>query len=386
VSPQHRRYGYGRSKGWDGWLSFKPISGEQKRPTKRCSSYLDKGNVATALNSLGTIAAQQGDNERARALLQENMEVLRKLEEEGSPAIMLKRFHALNLLGYLAIYEEEDYARGTALWEESLALARDIGDLDRIGISLSNLGHPALLQGDYERARALSEEVLALARELGSSGVDLAPSASINLGLALLGLGEHERAATPFEKALVMSQNMGRKPQVIESLEGMAGLAGALGKDTRAARLWGAAEATREDTGIALSPSERALHEPYLNSARSRLEETAWEEALAEGRAMSLDRATEYALSREEFAPPTTLVPHEPSIGKPKDVLTVREQEVALLAARGLTNRQVSTQLGISERTAGNHVARILRKLELRSRAQIAGWANESRLLTPDSD
>jgi DNA-binding NarL/FixJ family response regulator len=135
-----------------------------------------------------------------------------------------------------------------------------------------------------------------------------------------------------------------------------------------------------------LSPSERALHEPYLNSAQSRLEETAWEEALAEGRAMSLDRATEYALSREEFAPPTTLVPHEPSVGKPKDVLTVREQEVALLAARGLTNRQVSTQLGISERTAGNHVARILRKLELRSRAQIAGWANESRLLTPDSD
>jgi DNA-binding NarL/FixJ family response regulator len=101
---------------------------------------------------------------------------------------------------------------------------------------------------------------------------------------------------------------------------------------------------------------------------------------------MSLDRATEHALSGEEFAPPTTLVPHEPSVGKPKDVLTVREQEVAILAARGLTNRQVSTQLGISERTSGNHVARILRKLELRSRAQIAGWANESRLLTPDSD
>ncbi len=57
--------------------------------------------------------------------------------------------------------------------------------------------------------------------------------------------------------------------------------------------------------------------------------------------------------------------------------LTRREQEVALLVARGLTNRQISTSLGLSERTAGNHVATILRKLGLRSRAQIAAWATE---------
>jgi DNA-binding NarL/FixJ family response regulator len=54
--------------------------------------------------------------------------------------------------------------------------------------------------------------------------------------------------------------------------------------------------------------------------------------------------------------------------------------------ARGLTNRQVSTRLGISERTAGNHVARILRKLGLRSRAQIATWASEHRLLSSHPD
>ena len=169
----------------------------------------DKGDVATALNSLGTIAVQQGNSEQARALLQENMGVLEELEEEGSPDTTLKRFHALNLLGYLAIYEDDDYAGGTALWEESLALAREIGDPNEVGIMLSNLGHPALLQGEYERARELSEEALAFARELGSSGVELIPTASINLGLALLSLGEHERAAAPFEEALVMSEEPG---------------------------------------------------------------------------------------------------------------------------------------------------------------------------------
>ena len=68
---------------------------------------------------------------------------------------------------------------------------------------------------------------------------------------------------------------------------------------------------------------------------------------------------------------------------RPLVVLTSREREVATLVARGLTNRQVATELGISERTAGNHVARILRKLALRSRAQIASWVNERQLRTP---
>ncbi len=100
----------------------------------------DKGNVATALNSLGTVAWRKGDNERARVLLQENLEVLRELEEEGNAETTLKRFHALNLLGYLAINEEGDYTGGATLWEESLALAREVGDAYASGPALCNLG------------------------------------------------------------------------------------------------------------------------------------------------------------------------------------------------------------------------------------------------------
>ena len=346
----------------------------------------DKGNVATALNSLGTVAAQQGNNELAKTLLRENLEVIEELEEEGNPATPLKKFYVCNLLGYLAINEEDDYARGTTLWEESLVLARDVGDNYLVGMTLANLGHPAVLQGDYERARALSEEALTLAHELGSAGVEIMPTALVNLGLAALGLGEHERATASFEEALVMSQNMGRKPQVIEALEGMASLAGAMVDASRAARLWGAAEAAREATGIiAFSPGEWVLHEPHLVAARSRLGEAAWEEALVEGRAMSLDRAAEYALSKE-IDQPEVLIPQEPSAYEPMGKLTRREREVALLVARGLTNRQVSAKLSISERTAEQHVARILSKLGLRSRVQIATWAAEHQLSAPYPD
>jgi predicted ATPase/DNA-binding SARP family transcriptional activator/DNA-binding CsgD family transcriptional regulator len=345
----------------------------------------DKGNIATALNSLGTVAAVQGHNERARTLLQENLEVIEELEEEGDPATPLKKHYVFNLLGYLAINDEDDHARGATLWEESLALAREAGDDYSVGMSLTNLGHVALLQRDFERVKALSEEALAFADELGSAGVEIAPSNLLNLGLAALGLGEHERAMGPFEEALAMSQDMGRTPQVIEILEGMASLAGAMGTATRAARLWGAAEAAREVTGISVfTPDEWELHEPHLASARSQLGEPAWKATLAEGRAMSLDEAAEYALSEEADQPAPTIAQEPSAYDEPTGTITRREREVATLVARGLTNRQVAQELSISERTAANHVAKILRKLGLSSRAQIATWASQRQPLGPE--
>lgn len=346
----------------------------------------DNGNIATALNSLGTVAAQQGEHERARALLEENLAVLRVLEDEENTATPLKRYHVLNLLGLLAIDEEGDLARAMALWEESLALAREVGNPNLVGLTLSNLGYVALLLGDHEQAAALCKEALALAHDLGSAGVEIIPETWVNLGLAALGQGEHERSVASFREALMLSRNTGRMPSIINALEGMASLAGNLGDATRAAHLWGAAGASRQVTGIALPPGDRTLHEPYLAAARSRLGETVWEQALAEGRAMSLEKAVEYALRKEESDLPTTRAPEVSPANQPAVGLTPREKEVLPLVADGLTNRQISAELSISERTASNHVARILSKLGLRSRAQIATWATEHQLLTPDPD
>lgn len=77
-------------------------------------------------------------------------------------------------------------------------------------------------------------------------------------------------------------------------------------------------------------------------------------------------------------------MPHGVRGGKSPDKLTRREREVALLLARGLTNRQVAAELVLSERTVENHVSRILGKLGFHSRAQIAVWVAEQRLLPAD--
>ena len=59
----------------------------------------------------------------------------------------------------------------------------------------------------------------------------------------------------------------------------------------------------------------------------------------------------------------------------PTAELTSRELEVLRLVAKGKPNKQIATELEISERTARTHVSRILRKLRLSSRTQAALWA-----------
>ena len=116
------------------------------------------------------------------------------------------------------------------------------------------------------------------------------------------------------------------------------------------------------------------------------------------------DRGTRFELGREVAAliPGATLIPlpgsshlfyhgdwlavleamlsflSEPVSTGPQ--LTDREMEVATLVAEGLTNQAIARRLSVAPRTAEAHVENIRRKLQVRSRAQIAAWVTEHRL------
>ena len=86
---------------------------------------------------------------------------------------------------------------------------------------------------------------------------------------------------------------------------------------------------------------------------------------------MSMEQATEYALSEERPLTPPSPESEQPSSVEPPS-LTRREKEVAVLVGRGLTNRQIAQELVLSEHTVHHHVTNILKKLNLSSRQQVA--------------
>jgi len=69
------------------------------------------------------------------------------------------------------------------------------------------------------------------------------------------------------------------------------------------------------------------------------------------------------------------------SAAPPTEPLTERELEVLALVGRGRSNKEIATDLGITERTARTHVSNILGKLGLASRTQAALYAVERKLV-----
>ena len=65
--------------------------------------------------------------------------------------------------------------------------------------------------------------------------------------------------------------------------------------------------------------------------------------------------------------------------------LTGREREILRLVAEGKPNKEIATELVISERTARTHVSNILRKLGLSSRTQAALWAIRAGITETDA-
>jgi ATP/maltotriose-dependent transcriptional regulator MalT len=297
--------------------------------------------------------------ERAEALAVECLELARASGDEWIFG------HALNTLALLAS-NREDYERADGLWGEASARARKAGDLWAVCGVTYNLGYSALVRGDLERAQALAEEGLAVSEQFSIES--LRHGFLFILGTVATRRDDHARAKRLLSESLELGWEHGEEDILGELLESLAKVAGSLGDYERAARLWGAADASREKLGIPWSDAACRLHEPYLRDIRSRSDARPWERAWEEGQAMTMEEAVRHALSEEESAPS---VPQETLADEGAGELTPREREIAELVARGLTNRQIASELFISERTVATHLGRVFKKLEVHSRERV---------------
>jgi len=69
-----------------------------------------------------------------------------------------------------------------------------------------------------------------------------------------------------------------------------------------------------------------------------------------------------------------------PASSRPADDLTERERDVLKQVAQGLSNKEIGLTLAISPHTVKAHLRHILDKLNLRSRAEAAAWAERNGL------
>lgn len=67
-----------------------------------------------------------------------------------------------------------------------------------------------------------------------------------------------------------------------------------------------------------------------------------------------------------------------------KDDITGRELEVLQLVARGMSNKEIASELVISEKTVKTHISSLLGKLSLQDRTQLAIYAYQNGMAKPD--
>jgi tetratricopeptide (TPR) repeat protein len=146
---------------------------------------IQRDNLATpkvqarALRGLAQMTQSLGEHARARTLLDEALMLYRQVGDEDGVA------KCLNNLGALVWRSEGDLERATALFEESVALLKRLAE-NRVGqgvaVPLSNLAQIAEVRGDFAEARRLAEESLAAARveknDVGGRGTRRAGLAS----------------------------------------------------------------------------------------------------------------------------------------------------------------------------------------------------------------
>jgi len=246
-----------------------------------------KRERARGLYAVALLAIFQGDYAAAKGLLQQSVALHR---ETGDPA---RAARVLSALAWLSI-QQGQYSDAEAPARESADYARATGDRRLLLSSLGNLAIALHRQGQWAAAHELLEQALAMARELGTPWE--IGNALHEIGRVEYDEGRHDLALKHFAEGLTIVHGLSDRPGVIGSIEGLAGVAAATAAPRRAARLWGAADALRQEIGNARSVDESIVYERQVNSVRAMLTDEVFGQVWNEGRAMTLDDAVRYAL------------------------------------------------------------------------------------------
>jgi predicted ATPase/DNA-binding CsgD family transcriptional regulator/tetratricopeptide (TPR) repeat protein len=266
----------------------------------------------------------------------------------------------------MVLHYQDDYERAAPLLEEVAAELDALGEPLRAAIARLNLGVAALEHGDGTRAEALLEDVLALFHRGGYQWA--VPTTLLSLGQAAVNRGDAAAAAAYYAESLALA---GNQEDLVSALVKTANLAAGR-RALVATRLFGAAAALAETVGYPLRPVEQVRCQDAAAGARAALGDATFEAAWAAGQTLTAEQAVAEAAAMLDAmrAPAAPGAAAGNAFG-----LTPRERQVLRLLAEGHSNQVIADALFVSPRTVKNHVASILAKLGVGSRAAAVAHA-----------
>ena len=340
-----------------------------RRWLERLLRRIDAGTAerAEALWVVAWVALIQGDRSVAREYL---CECTATAEQLGDVAL---QGHAAHWTALLHLFEG-DLDDAVARYRYAIGLHRRVGDV------------PAELTAGFQLAMA--ETYAELPRDALATAASVVERASAdgemwNHGygrwieaIALLHLGELDRARDAILRTMRIERDFRDGVCTALSVEVCSWVTTATGRAADAAALSGLAAGVWRRLGTSLAAfgphalaegreyAERIDRELGAERAEALRQEYAGAD-VADAVRLCIEIVT---AGRTGAAQPAARALTE---------LTGREEQVAALVADGLSNKQIAEQLVISRRTVDGHVERILRKLDVGSRTQVAAWVVE---------
>lgn len=335
---------------------------------------------ARRLDTLSIVYCRLGDGERSREKMKAACDAA---DQSGDPDVIV-RAHT-NAGDVHAVYG--DVVAALAHWERALLAAQEGGFIGRMAYAALGYALALVDSGDFARA----SELYGVAMETGVRNASVVILQAC-VGAMLLAVRSDVRASVNLSaEALDLAIRSGESTRIgqVGSALAFAALAHQRNDDAREilAEAIGALEAPHFAESLLLLGGLHGDH-TTRNRARDLLEElattpanvlarTAYDTVLANERSGPARVSTlrSAAMQWETLHRPllkeltlSLIGEATPAPARSAGVLTKREREIARLVSEGLSNRDISERLGISERTVEHHVASILSQFGVRSR------------------
>jgi len=229
---------------------------------------------AQVLRKLATLEWRQGDFEPASEHAEAALPLLADEVDEN------ERYRLLILLGCIE-YSRRQGESAQEWWQQSVELARVLGNDGHLSLALANLAVVLFERHDYRAAAAIYHESVDVARR--AEHREYLALALQGLGDAQLRLGELDAGRARLIESLDLFVNLGFHDRIASNCVWLAPAFEQEGDYASAARLLGAAAAIRNRTGAALDWQEQEYLDELVKRLRTALGADGYYEAFIAG-------------------------------------------------------------------------------------------------------